>query len=40
MGKTKYKLKDYQVQGVRWMLDKELNTAYKGGILADRAKMQ
>jgi SNF2 family DNA or RNA helicase len=35
MGNTKYKLKDYQIDGVKWMLDKELNTVYKGGILAD-----
>ena len=35
MGRSPYKLKDYQVGGVKWMLDKELNTAFKGGILAD-----
>ena len=35
MDQTKYKLKGYQVNGVRWMLDKELNTVYKGGVLAD-----
>ena len=35
MGNTRFKLKNYQEDGVKWMLDKELNTAFKGGVLAD-----
>jgi SNF2 family DNA or RNA helicase len=28
-------LKDYQVKGVKWMLDKEINSDYRGGLLCD-----
>ena len=28
-------LKDYQVKGVKWMLDREMNSDYRGGLLCD-----
>ena len=35
MSQTRFTLKDFQEIGVRWMIDNELNSTYKGGILAD-----
>ena len=35
MSNTRYTLKNFQETGVKWMIDTELNTRYKGGILAD-----
>ena len=35
MNSTNYPLKSYQVKGVKWMMDKEQNSVYKGGILGD-----
>jgi SNF2 family DNA or RNA helicase len=35
MSRTRFTLKDFQETGVRWMIDTELNSTYKGGILAD-----
>ena len=35
MSQTRFTLKDFQETGVRWMIDTELNSEYKGGILAD-----
>ena len=35
MGKYGYTLRKYQVRGVKWMINRELNQEYCGGILAD-----
>ena len=33
--KSNFVLKPYQEIGVKWMLDKEFNSQYKGGLLCD-----
>ena len=35
MRKYRYNLKKYQVTGVKWMIEKEIKSRFKGGILAD-----
>ena len=35
LGSKGITLKDYQVRGVKWMLDREMNSDYKGGLLCD-----
>lgn len=35
MSDTRFKLKDFQEEGVRWMLQRELESKYQGGVLAD-----